>query len=164
MQQDALRLKYIALGWRHAPFCHVCGSRDSRWSSRARNQAEILLRLQTRISQRKCSSHFVPLQPVTSSHYHRCITNHSSRAPASSSCSCFPLCPRGAVGTLVGRREASCGGDCFPGQSTTKATSAHELLWVGTRAWERLGNHFPCIYSIAGTFPPSFLQMLRDGT
>ena len=157
MQQDAIRLKQIVLGWRHTLFCHVCGSQDSRWSSRARNEAEFLLRLQTWLSQRKFSSHLVLLHPMTSSHYHRCITNHFSLTWASSACSRFPLCPRGAAGTLVGRREASCSGDCFPGQSTTKATSAHELLWVWTRAWECLRNHLPCIYSVAGTFSPSFL-------
>lgn len=45
MQQDAIRLKYIVLGWRHTLFCHVCRSQDSQWSSRARNEAELLLQL-----------------------------------------------------------------------------------------------------------------------
>lgn len=26
MEQDATRLGYIALGWRHTLFCHVCGN------------------------------------------------------------------------------------------------------------------------------------------
>lgn len=136
MQQDAIRLKYIVLGGRHTLFHHVCGSQDSQWRSRARNEAELLLQLQTWFSQRKSSSHFVPLQPVTSSHYHCCITNHFSLARASSSSSRFPFCPRGAVGMLVGRREASCGGDCFPGRSTTKATSSS---WITVSRNKSLG-------------------------
>lgn len=43
MQQYAVRLKYTVLGRRCPLFCHVCGSQDSRRSSRARNEVELLL-------------------------------------------------------------------------------------------------------------------------
>lgn len=109
------------------------------------------------LSQRKSSACFILLHSVTFSHYHHCITNHLPLTWGGSSCSDFTLYSRGAVGTSVGRREASYSEDCFPGWSSTTATSAHELVPAGTRTWECLWNNFCCIYSAAGTFASSFL-------
>lgn len=103
-QQDATRLKYIVLHSRQTLSCRVCRSQDS-----VEQQRQKWSRVSFDSPQRKSSAHFVPLHPVTSSHYHHCITNHFALIRAGSSCSHFPLYPRGAVGTSVGKREAAVG-------------------------------------------------------
>lgn len=147
-EQDATRLGCVALGWGHRVFCHVCGSQGSRWSSRASRDAECCSACRICVPQ-EIPAHWVPLPPVTSSH---CPTAPLAAPPSPRPAALAPLPPgpRGALGMLAGRREASSAGNSFPGQEATKATSEYE--WEPGNASKPI---FPPFVT-AGTFYPSF--------